>query len=82
MDPEIEIEQAISEARKRDQGRAIRRPRSSPIAPTPESKIDRSADDAGEARVGQAGAAQGAGSRPSQACAGARSGIVPLPDWR
>ena len=50
MDPEIEIEQAISEARKRDQ--ELRNQAAKVVAHRTqlESKIDRSADDAGEAR--------------------------------
>jgi len=50
MDPEIEIEQAINEARKRDQ--ALRNQAAKVVAHRTqlESKIDRAADDAGEAR--------------------------------
>ncbi len=50
MDPEIEIEQAIQEARKRDQ--ELRNQAAKVVAHRTqlESKIERSADDAGEAR--------------------------------
>jgi phage shock protein A len=50
MDPEIEIEQAISEARKRDQ--ELRNQAAKVVAHRTqlESKIERAADDAGEAR--------------------------------
>jgi len=50
MDPEIEIEQAIQEAKKRDQ--ELRNQAAKVVAHRTqlESKIDRSADDAGEAR--------------------------------
>lgn len=50
MDPEIEIEQAIQEARKRDQ--ELRNQAAKVVAHRTqlESKIDRAADDAGEAR--------------------------------
>ncbi len=50
MDPEIEIEQAISEARKRDQ--ELRNQAAKVVAHRHqlESKIERAADDAGEAR--------------------------------
>ncbi len=50
MDPEIEIEQAIQEAKKRDQ--ELRNQAAKVVAHRTqlESKIDRAADDAGEAR--------------------------------
>ena len=50
MDPEIEIEQAIDEAKKRDQ--ALRNQAAKVVAHRTqlESKIERSADDVGEAR--------------------------------